>query len=157
MKQETYRLFESEDIETISDSIIRALATSKELAFWFDRVVPFSRAVLSVLIPLRNRDILFDPQGNYSPTLTPELFIEWHDFVSLKMLAFTLQMSNTKGQLLRTHLEEPQCQNYTSIDLKILADYLNKYNVNLEYENLDFPLSAYNLHKGLSGVIQSLL
>jgi len=157
MKQETYTLFESGSIDTICETIEKELATRNESPFWSDKVVPFSRAILSVLIPLRDKDILFNPEGNYVSALTPELFIEWHDFVSLKTVAFTLQMSNEKEELIRTNLQESQCQTYDYIDLKTLGDYLSKYSVNLEYENLDFPISNYNLHQGVSNVIQSLL
>ncbi len=71
--------------------------------------------------------------------LTPELFLRWSDFVSLKSLAFKIQKSNL------------------DIDLEMLGDYLARYNVNLEKESLDFPISSYNLHQGVSNVIKSLL
>jgi len=89
--------------------------------------------------------------------LTPELFFRWSDFVSLKTLAFTIQKSNVAGVLLRTKLDVAVCKNYKSIDLKILGDYLSKNSVNLENEALDFPISNYNLHQGVSNVIKSLL
>ncbi len=157
MKEETYLLFENETFEKIISTIEKELETRNESPFWKDKVVPFSKAILSVLIPLREKGILFNPQGFKEPTLTPELFFEWNDFVSLKALAFTLQISNEKEKLMRTSLSEEDTQKYQEIDLKLLGDYLSKYSVNLEYENLDFPISNYNLHQGVSNVIKSLL
>jgi len=68
-----------------------------------------------------------------------------------------LAQSNEIGTLLRTKIEEKKCQNYTPIDLSDLGKYLSKYTVNLENESLDFPISNYNLHQGVSNVIKSLL
>ena len=157
MKPETYELFKNEKLDTIVDKITSELALRNESPFWADKVVPFSTAILSVLIPLRDKGLLFDPQGNSLDTLTPEDFLEWSDFLSLKTLAFTLQMSNEANELLRTKIDKQMCQTYTNIDLKLLGDYLSRYTVNLEFENLDFPISNYNLHQGVSNVIKSLL
>jgi len=157
MKPETYTLFKNENLEKIVDEIASELALRNESPFWSDKVVPFSKAILSILIPLRDKGLLFDPQGNFVESLTPELFLEWSDFLSLKTLAFTIQMSNEVGKLLRTKLDEKKCGEYVTIDLKLLGDYLSRYTVNLEYENLDFPIANYNLHQGVSNVIKSLL
>lgn len=157
MKPQTYKLFKNENLETITDKISSELALRNESPFWSDKVVPFSKAILSVLIPLRDKGILFDPQGDFVENLTPEIFLEWNDFLSLKTLAFTLQKSNEANELLRTNLDKELCKKYDNIDLKLLGDYLSRYSVNLEYENLDFPISNYNLHQGVSNVIKSLL
>jgi hypothetical protein len=101
--------------------------------------------------------MLFNPEGKAVDELTPELFLEWSDFVSLKNLAFTIQKSNDAGELLRTSLDDSKCKKYKTIELKLLGDYLAKNNVNLQNEYLDFPISTYNLHQGVSNVIKSLL
>ncbi|MDD5401251.1 MAG: hypothetical protein PHQ93_08710 [Sulfurimonas sp.] len=157
MKQESYNLFRSADIQTILQTLEGELKSRNESPFWRDRVVPFSEAILSILVPLRDANILFNPEGVAVSELTPELFFRWSDFVSLKTLAFTIQKSNVAGVLLRTKLDGAVCKNYKSIDLKILGDYLSKNSVNLENEALDFPISNYNLHQGVSNVIKSLL
>jgi len=157
MKQESYELFKSAGIEAILETLDRELKKRNESPFWRERVVPFSEAVLSVLIPLRDAKILFNPEGAAVDELTPELFFRWCDFVSLKALAFTIQKSNEAGVLLRTKLEEELCRNYKSIDLAKLGAYLSKNSVNLQNESLDFPISNYNLHQGVSNVIKSLL
>jgi hypothetical protein len=64
MKKETYTLFENEKLETIVDMIEKELEKRNESPFWKDKVVPFSTAILSVLIPLRDNKMLFNPQGN---------------------------------------------------------------------------------------------
>lgn len=157
MKEETYALFENQNLEAIVTEIEKELKTRNESPFWNDKVVPFSRAILSVLIALRDNNLLFDPQGKHQAKLTPELFLEWSDLLSLKTLAFTLQHSNEAGELLRTRVDSQKCKEYKEIDLKILGDYLSRYTINLEYENLDFPIANYNLHQGVSNVIKSLL
>jgi hypothetical protein len=157
MKQETYELFKNADVETIVVRIEKELQTRNESPFWADKVVPFSRAILSVLVPLREMDLLFTPEGKKTDTLTPELFLEWSDFLSLKTLAFTLSKSNEEGRLMRTALDEAQCLKYEPIDLETLGAYLSRYTVNLEREELDFPIANYNLHQGVSNVIKSLL
>ncbi len=143
MKQESYTLFKSADIDKITKVIEAELNNRNEQEFWQEKVIPFSRAILSVLIPLRDSNILFDPEGVSVNELTPELFFRWSDFVSLKSLAFKIQKSNIELK--------------TDIDLKMLGDYLSSYNVNLSDETLDFPISSYNLHQGVSNVIKSLL
>ena len=157
MNQESYELFKSSDIKEILTVLESELKTRNESPFWADKVIPFSVAILSVLVPLREENMLFNPEGKAVKELTPELFLEWNDFVSLKSLAFTIQKSNEAEELLRTKLDNSTCQKYKNIDLKILGDYLARYNVNLKDENLDFPISHYNLHQGVSNVIKSLL
>jgi hypothetical protein len=157
MKQESYQLFQHATIETILQALEAELKNRNESPFWTDKIIPFAEAVLSVLIPLRDANMLFNPEGNAQAELTPELFFEWSDFVSLKMLAFTLQKSNVSGKLERTSLDEATCHKYKAIDLTLLGAYLSRYTVNLENESLDFPIANYNLHQGVSNVIKSLL
>ena len=157
MKQESYELFKSESVQNIVNVITTELETRNESPFWAEKVEPFSTAILSVLVPLRDAGMLFDAQGNAVDKLSPELFLEWNDFVSLKMLAFTIQKSNAASELLRTNLDKAVCKEYEEIDLKLLGDYLAHYTVNLEDELLDFPIAHYNLHQGVSNVIKSLL
>ena len=157
MKQESYELFKNGSLENIIEVLDAELQTRNESPFWRDKVVPFSSAILSVLIPLRENGMLFTPEGSAVDELTPELFLKWSDFVSLKFLAFTIQQSNENGKLLRTRLDEEICKKYEKIELKLLGDYLSLYTVNLENESLDFPIANYNLHQGVSNVIKSLL
>ena len=157
MKQESYELFANADMQTIVKTIDTELQKRNESPFWAEKVAPFTEAILSVLIPLREMDLLFTPEGKYVEKLTPELFFEWSDFLSLKTLAFTLAKSNEAGRLLRTSLDEEDCVRYEAIDLKRLGEYLSHYTVNLEREDLDFPIAHYNLHQGVSNVIKSLL
>ncbi|QOY52637.1 hypothetical protein [Candidatus Sulfurimonas baltica] len=157
MNKESYELFKSGQIQTILDTLSSELITRNESPFWRDKVIPFSEAILSVLIPLRESNMLFNPEGKAQLELTPDLFLEWSNFVSLKTLAFTIQKSNEANELLRTKLDKATCKEYKNIDLKKLGDYLARYTVNLEDENLDFPIANYNLHQGVSNVIKSLL
>lgn len=157
MKPETYELFLNADMQTIVKTISNELTTRNESPFWADKVVPFSKAVLSVLVPLRDKGLLFNPEGMPMEKLTPELFLEWQDFISLKMLAFTIQKSNASRKLECTKIDSKSCEKYEEIDLQLLGDYLARYTVNLEDELLDFPIANYNLHQGVTNLIKSLL
>ena len=135
MTEKSYELFKSATKDEITDTIKKELDSRNESPFWLDKVVPFADAILSVLIPLRDEKRLFNPEGKNVDELTPELFLVWSDFVSLKSLFFKVE----------------------GVDLNILAEYLHRYSVNLEDEKLDFPIANYNLHLGVSNVIKSLL
>lgn len=157
MKDTTYELFKNASLEQITEVLATELEKRNESPFWKDRVVPFSEAILSVLIPLRDDAMLFNPEGLKVDELTPELFFRWGDFVCLKTLAFTIGKSNDANELLRTKLGKEDTQRYKQINIESLASYLSQHSVNLEDENLDFPISNYNLHQGVCSVIKSLL
>ncbi|MDD3477195.1 MAG: hypothetical protein PHI38_10030 [Sulfurimonas sp.] len=146
MKKESYELFKSATVDEIISHLAKELQTKNESAFWATRVVPFSEAILSVLVVLRDEKKLFNPEGVMVDELTPELFFRWSDFVSLKSLAFKIQRTNRATD-----------ESKTEIDLSKLASYLSANGVNLENEQLDFPIPTYNLHQGVSNVIKSLL
>ncbi len=157
MNPATLELFSKKSADDIATALDITLKTRNESPFWLDKVIPFSEAALSILVPLRDQNLLFDPQGNFKENLTPELFLEWMDFVSLKTLLFTIQKSNESQTLQRTALKKEQCAQYKPIDISTLAGYLAKYNVNMQYENLDFPIANYNVHQGVKNVVKSLL
>ena len=157
MEKNSYELFKNADTKKILEKLDDELKNRNESPFWSDKVVPFSEAILSVLVPLQKQNLLFTPEGVKVEVLTPELFLDWSDFLSLKTLAFTIAKSNDAKELVRTMLTKDECQQYEPIDLKLLGEYLSTYSVNLEYENLDFPIANYNLHQGVSNVIKSLL
>ena len=124
MNQESYELFKTATVDDILSILENELKTRNESPFWSDKVIPFSEGILSVLIPLRDANMLFNPEGKAVDALTPDLFLDWSDFVSLKHLAFTIQKSNIAGELLRTQLDSATCREYKNIDLKLLGDYL---------------------------------
>ena len=145
MKNESYELFQNGTKEEIVNVLNTELAKRNESPIWREKVAPFSSAILSILIPLREKKILFDPQGVKQEILTPELFLEWSDFVSLKMLMFQIAKQNGEGE------------KFEGIAVDELASYLARYRVDLEDEMKDFPIANYNLHQGVSSVIKSLL
>jgi len=157
MKEKSYKLFEDADIKGIVTLLSSELELKNESPIWRDRVVPFCSAILSVLVPLNNNNLLFTPEGEHVDKLTPELFFRWSDFVSLKTLFFTIKRSNEAGKLLRIKMDDIACRRYKHVELKEMEDYLRLNNVNLENESLDFPIAVYNLHQGVSNVIKSLL
>jgi hypothetical protein len=147
-------LLRKAEASVILGAISTALDRSDEAPFWRQKSLPFCEAVLSVLIPLREQNLLFDPEGNPHCEFSSELFIRWCDLLSLRSLAFTLAKSNDAGKLLRTKIDT---DSYQSIDLELLGKYLSGYNVNLENEMVDFPVTNYNLHIGMTSLITKIL
>ena len=157
MNTTTHTMLYTDSASSILDTLENRLQNTNEAQFWKEKVIPFCKAVLSVLIPLRDQDLLFTPEGQYQDTLDIDLLMKWMDFVSLRTLAFIIQDSNNAAKLLRTKMEEQQTLRYTAIDIELLAQYLNTYNVDLKSEDLDFPISSYNIHQGLKNIIKQLL
>jgi hypothetical protein len=150
-------LLRSNDSPAILGAISTALERSDETPFWIQKALPCAQAILSVLIPLRDQNLLFDPEGRPHHELTSALFLRWCDLMSLKTLAFTLAKSNLADQLLRTKIEPGAAKNYTPIDLEILGTYLSGFTVNLKDEWVDFPTRNYNLHIGITALIAKIL
>jgi hypothetical protein len=151
------QLLEEGSSEEILSALKTALERADESPFWGQKVIPFAETVLSVLVPLREQQLLFTPEGKPEERLTPELFLRWCDLANLKWLAFTLQSSNRSKKLVRTRYDEEACGRYEQTDLEQLGRYLSGYMVNLENEMYDFPSAHYNLHIGIADVIKKLL
>jgi hypothetical protein len=147
-------LLKSGEPSAILGAISTALDQSDEAPFWREKSVPFCEAILSVLIPLREQNLLFNPEGNHCSELTPELFLRWCDLFSLRTLAFTLAKSNSEEKLLRTKIDT---DTYQLIDLEILGKYLSSYSINLDNEMVDFPVRNYNLHIGMTTLLTKIL
>ena len=157
MIQTIGQIFENGTQEQIISVLEVALKSSNESPIWTEKAIPLSEAILSVLIPLREQKLLITPEGTPVEHLTPELFLRYCDLVNLKWLAFTLQKSNDTGSLERTQYPTDSALAYTPIELQALGAYLSSFTVNLEDEWLDFPISNYNLHIGVSDLIKKLL
>jgi hypothetical protein len=147
-------LLKSGEPSVILGAVTTALERSDEAPFWREKSVPLCEAILSVLIPLRDQYLLFDPEGNHCTELTPKLFLRWCDLFSLRTLAFTLAKSNSHGKLLRTKIDT---EGFQPIDLEILGTYLSSYSVNLDNEMVDFPVTNYNLHIGMTTLLTKIL
>ena len=157
MIQTVGQIFENGTQEQISSVLTVALKNSNESPIWTEKVIPLSEAILSVLIPLREQNLLVTPEGNPEETLTKALFIRYCDLANLKWLAFTLQQSNESGELERVKRSSTETERYKEIDLGILGSYLSLQTVNLEDEWLDFPIANYNLHIGVGDLINNLI
>ncbi len=147
-------LFKTGDSNAIMGALAATLERLDEAPFWAQKTLPYCEAILSVLIPLREQNLLFDPEGNPSAELTPALFLRWSDLMSLKTLAFTLAKSNENKKLMRTKITT---QTYSPVDLELLGKYLSGYSVNLVDETIDFPIRNYNLHIGISDLINKIV
>lgn len=150
-------LLRSGDAPALLGAISTALERSDEAPFWRQKTLPYCEAVLSVLIPLREQKLLFDPEGAAHAELTPKLFLRWCDLLSLKTLAFTLAKSNQEGKLVRTRINAASAATYQPIDLEIAGKYLSSYSVNLRDEWVDFPITNYNLHIGITSLIAKIV
>ena len=148
-------LLETSSLEEILEVLKNKLEQSEEPDFWKEKIIPFTEAILSVLISLKNQNLLFNPEGKIVQELNSELFFRWSDLVCLKTLAFILQESNEKNKLVRTDYNDVK---YKVIDLEKLGSYLSSNRVNIvDEDSLDFPMSIYNLHIGMITIIKNLL
>jgi len=150
-------LLRSGDASSITGAVAAALERSDEAPFWQQKTLPYCEAIVSVLLPLREQKLLFDPEGVRHAELTPQLFLRWCDLLSLKTLAFTLAKSNCAGKLARTKIDSEIASAYQPVDLEILGKYLSGYGVNLNDEWADFPITNYNLHIGITSLLTKIL
>jgi hypothetical protein len=142
-------------LEEILEILKVKLEQSEEPDFWKEKIIPFKEAILSVLLPLKEQNILFNPEGQRVEEINSELFFRWTDLVCLKTLAFILQESNEKKTLVRTDYKNVE---YKVINLEKLGVYLSSNRVNIvDEDSLDFPMSIYNLHQGMTTIIKNLL
>ena len=147
-------LLQNSSQKEILENIEEKLKKSDEADFWKEKIIPYSEAILSVLLPLKEQNLLFSPEGKIVNSLDSELFYRWSDLVCLKTLAFTIQQSNEQNKLLRTDYKNVD---YKTIDLEKLGIYLSSNKVNLvDEDSLDFPISIYNLHQGMLTIIKNL-
>ena len=149
------KMLQNSSLEEILAVLKDKLEQSDEPDFWKEKIIPFTEAILSVLMPLKEQHLLFNPEGHIVQELNSELFFRWSDLVCLKTLAFILQESNEKSKLLRTDYLDAK---YKEIDLEKLGSYLSSNRVNIiDEDSLDFPMSIYNLHLGMITIIKNLL
>ena len=147
-------LLQNSSQKEILENIEEKLKKSDEADFWKEKIIPYSEAILSVLLPLKEQNLLFSPEGKIVNSLDSELFYRWSDLVCLKTLAFIIQESNEQNKLLRTNYKNVD---YKTIDLEKLGIYLSSNKVNLvDEDSLDFPISIYNLHQGMLTIIKNL-
>jgi hypothetical protein len=148
-------LLQNSSLEEILEILKVKLEQSEEPDFWKEKIIPFTEAILSVLLPLKEQNILFNPEGQRVEEINSELFFRWTDLVCLKTLAFILQESNEKKTLVRTDYKNVE---YKVINLEKLGVYLSSNRVNIvDEDSLDFPMSIYNLHQGMTTIIKNLL
>jgi hypothetical protein len=154
MNDKLSELLQNNTKEEILEYIASALEKSDESPFWKEKIVPFVDAILSVLLALKKQNLLFTPEGKIEDEINSELFYKWTDLISLRTIAFTLELSNEQNKLVRTSYENIP---YEKIDLEVLGKYLSSYKINLkEEDHLDFPVGNYNLHIGMVTIIKSL-
>lgn len=151
------QLFEKGSQEQIMSALKIALNHTNEPPFWTEKILPYTEALLSVLIPLREQNLLFTPENKPVTALSTDLFLSWCDLMSAKTLAFTLQESNTKGSLERVQIEKEHANTYKAIDLESLGKYLDYNAINLNNEWDDFPVAKYNLHRGIGDILKKLV
>lgn len=155
MSKSLDELLKTASLDEILEEYSKALDKSEEEDFWKEKILPYIEATLSVLLPLREQNLLFTPEGRKVEQIDKEFFYRWSDLVCLRTMAFILEESNSKKQLVRTSYKDVS---YETIDLEILAKYLNSYRVNLtDEDNLDFPVANYNLHTGMLTTIKTLI
>lgn len=147
-------LLQKESIDEILKILSQELDNSDEVEFWKEKVIPYTKVILTILIPLKERNLLFTPEGKSVDILDSTLFFRWADLVCLRMLYFIIKQSNEQKELLRTNYQN---RNYKSINIEELEKYLLQNRINiLDEDILDFPIATYNLHIGIISIIKNL-
>ena len=155
IKDNFTNLLNSLSLEELSTLLEKEIIQSNEADFWREKTIPFFEAVLSVLLPLKEQNLLFNPEGKIVEKLDSNLFFRWSDLVCLRILYFIIKQSNEKQQLLRTRYQN---KTYQIINIEKLENYLYSNRINISDEDiLDFPISIYNLHIGINSIIKNLL
>lgn len=147
-------MFEDNNTKMLTEALELALQRNNESPFFAEKAIPLVEAVYSVLVPLKEQNLLFNPEGNPIDAYNFDEFLRWTDLVSLKNLYFTIKESNEKGILTRTKYKGTS---FTPIDLSTLKEYVKRYNIHEEFEHEDFPIANYNLHMGIASVIKEVL
>lgn len=80
--------------DEISDIIGNMLEQGGDNAFWSGRALAMMKGLLSVLIPLKDNNLLFTPDGKRVDLLTFSLLQEWIADINLKKLYFTVKVAN---------------------------------------------------------------
>ena len=141
MNDNLTNLLQNSSLKEILEVVEAKLKISEEADFWKEKILPFCEATLSVLIPLKEQNLLFTPEGKIVMSLDSLLFYRWSDLVCLKTLAFIIEQSNEQNKLVRTEYKNVE---YKTINLEKLGVYLSSNKVNLvDEDSLDFPLSIY--------------
>ena len=154
MNDNLTNLLQNSSLKEILEVVEAKLKISEEADFWKEKILSFCEATLSVLIPLKEQNLLFTPEGKIVMSLDSLLFYRWSDLVCLKTLAFIIEQSNEQNKLVRTEYKNVE---YKTINLEKLGVYLSSNKVNLvDEDSLDFPLSIYNIHQGMITVIKNL-
>lgn len=147
-------MFEGNDVKQLTQAVELSLHNRNESPFFAEKAIPLIEAVYSVILPLKEQDLLFNPEGKRIELFDFKEFLRWTDLVSLKLLYFTLKESNENGRLCRTEYKDVA---YAPVDLSVLREYLKRYNIHAEYEEEDFAIAHYNLHIGIASVIKDAL
>jgi len=132
--------------DEISDIIGNMLDTSGENGFWAGRALTMMKALLSILVPLRDMDLLFDPKGNHQPILTLSLLVKWIDLTNLKNLYWIIRESNELGYLDIDTFNQNEKERYTPIDYERLESYLTSVYVDIHNKNAKISESSSKQH-----------
>ena len=121
--------------DEVTDIIGNLLDTGGDNAFWAGRALAAMKALLSILIPLRDAGLLFSPDYKREPVLTFSLLNKWFDLTALRDLYFIIKNSNEKGILVAKEdikgFDNSDLQKYFEINYDRLQAYLTSVSVNI--------------------------
>ena len=131
-----------------TDIIGNMLDTNGDNAFWSGRAITAMKALLSILVPLRDMGLLWTPDNKRAPVLTFSVLNEWlGDLQSLKELYFTIKESNEVGYLTKTDVfDQDEVEKYKPINYKRLQNYLASVYLNIHDKNAEIEESSSKQH-----------
>lgn len=134
------------DADKVTDIIGNMLETGGDNAFWAGRALSFMKGLLSVLVPLRDMGLLFNPEMEREEILTFGVINKWIALQDLRTLYWVIKKSNDAGMLIVDCFSPEERKKYKPINLDRLKAYLASVYVDLSAEDTKFPDGAEKQH-----------
>jgi len=134
------------DADKVTDIIGNMLETSGDNAFWAGRALSFMKGLLSVLVPLRDMGLLFNPEMEREEILTFGVINKWIALQDLRTLYWVIKKSNDAGTFIVDCFSPEEKAKYKPINLDRLKAYLASVYVDLSAEDTKFPDGAEKQH-----------
>lgn len=129
--------------DEITDVIGNMLESEGENGIWAGRALSMMKGILSVVVPLRDKGIMFKANGKKHDVMTFGYIGEWIDIQNLKMLYFTIKEANENERLPEMMIGAPEGADidiglsdeekdlYEYIDITRLEQYLSSVYLNI--------------------------
>jgi hypothetical protein len=143
------------DADEVSDIIGNMLETEGDNAFWAGRALAMMKGLLSVVVPLRDMELLFDAKGNKVNVLTFDLLNNLIDLTNLKELYYIIREANgeepgdevkIRDERILKAYDDEDIKKYRKIDISRLEAYLSSVYVSIHDRDEKISESSSKQH-----------